>query len=48
MDIELMFAGPEKLKYIFKETFNEEDGLTDSIKYCLSKYKSNRHKKITK
>jgi hypothetical protein len=40
MDIELIFAGPAKLKSIFKETFNEENDTTDSIKYLLKDFKS--------
>jgi len=46
MDIELMFAGPARLKYVFKETFNEEDGLITSIKHCFQNYKSKNIKKI--
>ena len=46
MDIELMFAGPARLKYVFKETFNEENGTTDSIKYLLKGYKSNKAKEL--
>jgi len=45
MDVGLMFADPDNLKFIFKESFKyEEDGFTDSITYLLSKFKSNRHK----
>jgi len=46
MDIELMFAGPARLKYVFKETFNEENGTTDSIKYLLKDYKSKKAKDL--
>ena len=46
MDIELMFAGPAKLKYAFKETFKQEDGLSDSIKFCLSNFRCSKYKKI--
>ena len=42
MDIELMFAGPARLKYIFTEPFNEENGTTDSIKYLLKDFKSKK------
>jgi hypothetical protein len=40
IDIELIFAGPASLKGAFKETFTEENGTTDSIKYLLKDYKS--------
>jgi hypothetical protein len=40
MDIELIFAGPARLKGVFRETFNEENGTIDSIKYLLKDYKS--------
>jgi len=46
MDIELMFAGPARLKYVFRDAFNEENGLTDSIKLCLSKQNNKHYKKI--
>ena len=46
MDIELMFAGPEKLKLSFKEPFYEVDGITDSISYCLKNFKCNKFKVI--
>jgi hypothetical protein len=39
MDIELIFAGPLRLKSTFKDAFKEKDGITDSINFCLKNIK---------
>jgi hypothetical protein len=39
LDISVIFAGPLKLKKIFTQTFNERDGLSDSIRTCLRNLK---------
>ena len=35
LDIVLIFASPSQLELEMKKTFNERDGLTDSIDSCL-------------
>jgi hypothetical protein len=39
LDISVILAGPLKLKKIFSQTFNASDGLSDSIRTCLSNLK---------
>ena len=39
MDIEIIIAGPNRLKEEMKWVFNERDGLTDSIELCLRQSK---------
>jgi hypothetical protein len=46
IDIELIFAAPSMLKKMLKDTFNERDGLSDSISTCLKNFNNKIYKKM--
>jgi hypothetical protein len=46
IDIELIFAGPERLKKMLNEIFNESDDLKDSIMECLNKINETFYKNL--
>ncbi len=46
IDIELIFAAPSILKKMLKDTFNEKDGLSDSISTCLKNSNNKIYKEM--
>jgi hypothetical protein len=45
LDISVILAGPLKLKGLLKNTFYDRDGISDSIRTCLSNIKDSRLKR---